>query len=69
MFAIVDQSAGKERFVEHTESSVEKATEAIVRITKTITRGSDLFLLQGDTALSNGSAKEDVVMLSDILST
>jgi NADPH-dependent curcumin reductase CurA len=59
MFAIVDQGAGKERFVEHTESSAEKATEALVRITKTITRSADLFLLQGDTALSNGSAKED----------
>ncbi|MEO6595928.1 MAG: zinc-dependent alcohol dehydrogenase family protein [Planctomycetota bacterium] len=41
---------GKKNFVEHAKPTIEKATDAIVKITKTTICGTDLHILKGDVA-------------------
>ncbi len=50
MQALVYQGPGKKSFVEHAKPTIEKATDAIVKITKTTICGTDLHILKGDVA-------------------
>lgn len=50
MRALVYQGPGETAFVEHAKPTIEKATDAIVKITKTTICGTDLHILEGDVA-------------------
>lgn len=50
MKALVYQGPGKKSFVEHAKPTLEKATDAIVKVTKTTICGTDLHILKGDVA-------------------
>lgn len=50
MQALVYQGPGKKNFVEHAKPTIDKATDAIVKMTKTTICGTDLHILKGDVA-------------------
>lgn len=50
MQALVYQGPGKKAFVEHAKPTLAKATDAIVKITRTTICGTDLHILKGDVA-------------------
>lgn len=50
MQALIYQGPGKKEFLEHAKPKIEKATDAVVKITKTTICGTDLHILKGDVA-------------------